>query len=102
MTLANPLAPSSKNDRVSKGENMREILPCPFCGSKPFLVERKCEKYKTNYGIGCSNIDCILFLPPDVRKRELHNYVMCYVHKHRMLDAWNRRVLPKVVHLSWL
>ena len=68
---------------------MDNVLPCPFCGSKPFMVERKCDK--TKYGIGCSNIECILFLPLDVRKRELHNYVTCYVHKDELIKCWNRR-----------
>ena len=66
-----------------------KLLPCPFCGSEPRFIERKCDEAK--YGVGCSNIECILFLPPDVRKRELHNYVTCYVDKSVLIKAWNRR-----------
>ena len=65
------------------------LLPCPFCGAKARFIERKCDQ--TKYGVGCSNIECILFLPPDVRKRELHNYVTCYVDRDTMIEAWNRR-----------
>jgi hypothetical protein len=68
---------------------MKKLLNCPFCNSKPRLVERKCDEAK--YGIGCSNIECILFLPPDVQKRELHNYVTCYVRKEDLIKCWNRR-----------
>jgi hypothetical protein len=66
-----------------------KLLPCPFCGAEPLMIERKCDR--TKFGVGCSNIECILYLPPDVRKRELHNHVRCYVDKDKMVTAWNRR-----------
>lgn len=69
---------------------MKKLLLCPFCGSEPRLIERKCSNMK--YGIGCSNTDCIIFLPEDVRKRELHNYVWCYVDKKELIKAWNNRI----------
>jgi hypothetical protein len=66
-----------------------EIKPCPFCGSAPQIIERKC--CSTKYAIGCSNIECAIFLPPDVKKRELHNYTWCYFDKDEMIKRWNRR-----------
>ena len=36
-------------------------------------------------------IECIIFLPPDVKKRELHNYTWCYVDKEDMIQRWERR-----------
>lgn len=66
-----------------------KLLPCPFCGSEPRFIERKCDEAK--YGVGCSNIECIIFLPHDVKKRELHNYVWCYVHKDQLVKQWNCR-----------
>lgn len=66
-----------------------ELLPCPFCGSEPRFVERKHGFGR--YAVGCSNIDCIIFLPENVKKRELHNYASCYAKIEYMVEAWNRR-----------
>jgi len=65
------------------------LKPCPFCGSDPRLIERKCDK--TRYAVGCSNPECIIWLPPDVRKRELHHYTWCFVHLDDLVMRWNRR-----------
>lgn len=66
-----------------------ELKQCPFCGSDAIMIERKC--HKARYAIGCSNIACIVWLPKDARKRELHNYASCYVDKECAIKAWNRR-----------
>ena len=67
-----------------------KIKPCPFCGSAPRVIERKCSP--AHFGIGCTNIECIIFLPDDVKKRELHNYVWCWADKNEMIEKWNRRM----------
>jgi hypothetical protein len=67
----------------------KEFKSCPFCGCEPRFIERKCDK--TKYGIGCSNMDCIIWVPEDVHKRELHNYVICFVDKDEMTHKWNKR-----------
>jgi len=66
-----------------------DLLPCPFCGSSARFIERKCDK--TKYGVGCSNDGCIIYLPEDVKLRELHNYVWVYADKQDMINGWNRR-----------
>lgn len=66
-----------------------KLLPCPFCRSKPTLIERKCSK--TKFAVGCSNIECIIYLPSDVNKRNLHNYAWAYVDKRELIKAWNKR-----------
>ena len=74
---------------VLMNKSVRKILPCPFCGEKPRLWERKCDTAK--YTIGCDNIMCFLWIPINVKLRELHNYASCYVHLEDLIDAWNRR-----------
>jgi hypothetical protein len=66
-----------------------KLLPCPFCGSEARMIERKCSPAK--YGIGCSNMDCIIWLPEDAPKRNLQSYVTCYVKKEDCIERWNRR-----------
>ena len=66
-----------------------KLKNCPSCGSKPRCVERK--RFQAKYGVGCSNNLCIFYLPADVLKRDLHNYVWMYVEKERMAADWNRR-----------
>ena len=68
---------------------MKKLKPCPFCGSKPELWERKCTK--TKYTIGCPNIECFLWIPLDVKLRKLHNYGTCYTKKEDLIREWNRR-----------
>jgi hypothetical protein len=68
---------------------MKGLKPCPFCGSEPRYIERKSGFGR--HGIGCSNMECIIWLPDDVRLRELHNYCIAYVEKSCMVKAWNRR-----------
>ena len=67
-----------------------ELKNCPFCGSLPQFVERKCDEAK--YGVGCSNIECIIFLPDSAWKRDLHNYVTMYVNIEDMVKGWNTRI----------
>jgi len=68
---------------------MNKIKPCPFCGGKPRLWERKRGLCK--YTIGCDNETCFVWIPKDVRLRELHNYATCYRIKQDAIDAWNKR-----------
>jgi hypothetical protein len=65
------------------------IKPCPFCGSKPLVLGRKMPD--KSYVIGCSNPECIIYLPDDVVETELHNYGWVWENKKDMLNAWNRR-----------
>jgi len=66
-----------------------KIKTCPFCGGKARLWIRKCDK--TKYTIGCDNVTCFLWIPEDVRLRELHNYAPCYVEKKQLIEDWNKR-----------
>ena len=66
-----------------------KIKPCPFCGEQPKLWERKGNK--GNYTLGCNDINCFLWIPEDVRLRELHNYAPCYYEKKELIEAWNKR-----------
>ena len=66
-----------------------KLKPCPFCGSPPRYMERRC--YKVRHGVGCSNPECIIWLPPDARKSELHNYVWVFRDLAEMTRRWNRR-----------
>ena len=65
------------------------IKPCPFCGSKPLILSSK--MHGGGYVIGCSNLECIIYLPDDAMKSELHNYGWCYKRKDEMIKDWNRR-----------
>ena len=66
-----------------------DLKPCPFCGSPARFKERKCDIAK--YAIGCSDSLCIIWLPNNVRKRELHTYATCWAEKEDAINAWNRR-----------
>ncbi len=66
-----------------------KLKPCPFCGEKVKLWERKC--FKAKYTIGCNNNNCFLWIPDDVHLRELHNYAVCYVDKKHLINDWNKR-----------
>ena len=64
---------------------MIKLKNCPFCGKKPKVWIRKCSDAK--YAIGCTNPLCFLWIPKDVRLRELHNYATCYSEKKYLLEA---------------
>ena len=66
-----------------------KLKPCPFCGGKARLWTRKCDK--AGYTIGCNNIECFLWIPDDVKLRNLHYYAPCYVYKEDLIKAWNFR-----------
>lgn len=68
---------------------MDDLLNCPFCGHEPRYMKRK--KYRAGHGVGCSNLDCILWLPADVRMSKLHHYISVYVNYDDMASAWNLR-----------
>lgn len=70
---------------------MKKLKPCPFCRNKPRYRKRK--RYKTKHGVGCSDIDCIIWLPKDVKLRNLHHYVSVYVKYKDMEKAWNTRMM---------
>ena len=67
-----------------------KLKPCPFCGSEPRILVRK--KHICKYGIGCTNMDCIAWLPSDVDLEHLHSYTTAYRYKKDMLEAWNKRI----------
>lgn len=70
---------------------MQKIKNCPYCGSKPRIITRKCDKAR--FAIGCTNVDCREWLPEDAMLRYLHNYTTCYVRYECMIECWNRRKL---------
>ncbi len=71
-------------------QNPEKLKPCPFCGSKPNYIFRDVEE--PQHGIGCSNLDCIIYLPPNDEIDILPNYTWCYVKKSCMVKAWNTRL----------
>lgn len=70
-----------------------KLKPCPFCGSPAVMIERKSGA--GHYAIGCTRESCIIFLPPNAKKNELHNYAWCYSHKENAIAAWNTRAEVK-------
>lgn len=80
-------------DCGKKHDNKKSPCLCPLCGGEVKLWERKCDKAK--YTIGCNNIECFLYIPPDVRLRELHTYGTCFCDKKELLKTWNTRVIHK-------
>lgn len=66
-----------------------KIKNCPFCDDKSHLWVRKCSWAK--FTIGCDNPLCFLFIPEDVKLRELHNYAPCYRFKKDAIKAWDTR-----------
>jgi hypothetical protein len=73
-----------------------KLKKCPFCGSPARYVERK--SYKVRHGVGCSNEDCIIYLPKDAYKSELHNYVWVFRDLSEMTRKWNRRAFPTEIN----
>ena len=70
-----------------------KIKLCPFCGRKPWIARDLNNDNEKVYGIGCTNIDCFLWLPNDFKQGELHNYTAAYYEKSVMLEEWNKRAL---------
>jgi len=68
---------------------MVRIKLCPFCGSEPLILSTK--SHGGGYVIGCPNVDCIIYLPNDAMKSELHNYGWFYERRGQMIKDWNRR-----------
>lgn len=66
-----------------------ELLPCPFCGATPEIIERKCDD--ACWAVVCRNQLCFLFVPKDAYKRELHNYTTCFTDFRDMVGTWNTR-----------
>ena len=71
---------------------MDKLLLCPFCGSEPRYVRRKYTD--SQHAVGCSSDECIIWLPKDVKLRQLHNYAGVYVIYDDMKEAWNTRIKP--------
>lgn len=69
---------------------MMELKPCPFCGTAAREIKIG-KKYPAQHGVGCSNVECIIFLPGDVYVSEMSNYVWMWVNRDVMVKAWNRR-----------
>lgn len=80
------MKPDNAEDRRSE---LTDLLPCPFCGQAPEIVERLHSKAR--YGICCRTDNCFLFVPTDVGIDSLHNYTPLYVEKSRAVKAWNTR-----------
>lgn len=56
---------------------MTELKPCPFCGSKSFLVE---SVNAQTFRVECMNSSCYCY------KTWVH-----FSSKDRAIEAWNRR-----------
>lgn len=54
---------------------MRELKPCPFCGSEAILIKN---------GAGCYQVACF--------KCEVRQCAYVYKTKESSIEAWNRRV----------
>ena len=67
---------------------MEELKACPFCGEEA----RVSYSVNDSMGIGCSYIDCIIFLPDDVEGTKLAQYVWIYSDHDEAIQAWNTRV----------
>ena len=61
---------------------MAELLPCPFCGEMPILIEEECVG-GIGYQIKCNNVDCWIGA-----------YTSFYSDKSTTITAWNTRT-PK-------
>ena len=67
-----------------------KLKPCPFCGSKARQISRG-KQFGCCHAVGCSNAHCIIWLPDDVLKKDLHNYAFVWVEESDMVEAWNKR-----------
>lgn len=63
---------------------MVDLLPCPFCGRRAILINRRGDKTKNPaYGIVCDgDNDCGMFVPKDDETQEA------------AAAAWNTRHVP--------
>ncbi len=68
----------------------KELKPCPFCG-KPARRKVRSRRHQSRFGTGCSNNECIIWLPDDVTLSDLHCYVSVYVKESDADEAWNAR-----------
>lgn len=57
---------------------MNEILPCPFCGAKPYGFDDE-DWDKPPYWVSCPNYSCIM------------NGVKTFPAKKQAIAAWNKR-----------
>ena len=73
----------------------KNLKRCPFCGAVPIvkkgLLENSDGDPIIGYGVGCTNINCILFLPEDVSEKQLINYVWVYTNLEWLKEGWNTR-----------
>lgn len=62
---------------------MKELKPCPFCGSKVILFDNHNDfsAKEKEYGIQCTNRKCGMYM----------TFVYKRTQKSRLIDAWNKR-----------
>lgn len=78
---------------------MRELMPCPFCGSEAKIVSAvrwlkpKWNKRKARgvyWFIGCTDPNCILYLDEKTKNARL---MFQSRKKDMMIRHWNRRII---------
>ncbi|MBO7240215.1 MAG: Lar family restriction alleviation protein [Bacteroidaceae bacterium] len=67
---------------------MAELLPCPFCGEVPILLEMT-EARGTFYRIKCNNSSCMLYVATPL-----------YSERFMAITDWNTRIPQKINHNS--
>ena len=68
---------------------MERLKLCPFCGKKPRVWFR--QNFLTHFAIGCDTSTCMMWIPKDIKRSELHTYATCFRDKKHAIECWNAR-----------